>query len=132
MDKIIKSAIMSLIFKDEVYRIVGAAMEVHKELGCGFLEAVYQEALEYEFQLQKIPYVREAKLDIYYKKALLKKNYEADFLCFENIIVETKALSSLISEHEAQLLNYLKATNLRVGLLINFGKKSLEYKRMVR
>jgi len=123
---------MELIYKNEVYKITGAAMEVHSELGCGFLEAVYQEALELEFQFRKIPYRREAKLDIYYKDILLKKYYEADFICYDKIIVELKALSGLTSEHESQLLNYLKATNLRVGLLINFGKQSLEYKRMVK
>ena len=98
-------------------------MEVHRELGCGFYEAVYQEALELEFQDRKIPYEREARLDIYYKKQLLKKYYQADFICFENVIVELKALSALTSEHESQLLNCLKATGLEVGLLINFGKK---------
>ena len=123
---------MELIYKNEVYQITGAAMEVHSKLGCGFLEAVYQEALELEFQFRKIPYRREARLDIYYKDILLKKYYEADFICYDKIIVELKALSGLTSEHESQLLNYLKATNLRVGLLINFGKQSLEYKRMVK
>jgi len=120
-----------LIHGAEVYKIVGAAMEVHNELGCGFLEAVYQEALELEFQYKKIPYKREAKLEVYYKEQLLKKHYEADFICFDNVIVELKALSALTSEHESQLLNYLKATGLKVGLLINFGAKRLEYKRMV-
>ena len=123
---------MELIYKDEVYQIIGAAMEVHKELGCGFLEAVYQEALEIEFQLRKIPYLREPKLNIYYKEQILTKYYEADFICFDNIIVELKALSGLISDHESQMLNYLKATKLKVGLLINFGRQSLEYKRMVK
>jgi len=123
---------MDLIYKEEVYQIIGAALEVHKELGCGFLEAVYQEALELEFQFQNIPYIREPKLSIYYKEQLLNKYYEADFICFDKIIIETKALSGLVSEHESQLLNYLKATRLKVGLLINFGKQSLEYKRMVK
>ena len=123
---------MELIFKNEVYQIIGAAMEVHKELGCGFLEAVYQEALEIEFRLRKIPYLREPKLNIYYKEQILTKYYEADFICFDNIIVELKALSGLISDHESQMLNYLKATKLKVGVLINFGRQSLEYKRMVK
>jgi GxxExxY protein len=123
---------MELIYKEEVYRIIGAAMEVHGELGCGFLEAVYQEALEIEFQIQQIPFRREVKLEIYYKEQLLKKYYEADFICFNNIIVELKALSTLTSEHEAQLLNYLKATNMKLGILINFGGTSLQYKRMVK
>ena len=123
---------MELIYKNEVYQIIGAAIEVHKELGRGFLEAVYQEALALEFQFREIPYSREAKLDIYYKERLLDKYYEADFICFDTVIVELKALSDLTSEHESQLLNYLKATRLKVGLLINFGKQSLEYKRMVK
>jgi len=123
---------MGLIYKEEVYRIIGSAMEVHRELGPGFLEKVYQEALELEFQFSKISYQREAKLNIYYKKTLLNKYFEADFVCFDKIIVELKALSGLTSEHESQLLNYLKATNLKLGLLINFGKESLEYKRMIR
>ena len=123
---------MELIYKSEVYQINGAAMEVHKELGCGFLEAVYQEALELEFQFRKIPYRREAKLSIYYKDRHLNKYYEADFICFDKIIVEVKALSYLTSEHESQILNYLKATKLKLGLLINFGKQSLEYKRMIK
>jgi len=123
---------MELIYKNEVYQIIGAAMEVHKELGCGFLEAVYQEALELEFMFRKIPYQREKKLNIFYKGILLNKYYEADFICFDKVIVELKALSGLTSDHEAQLLNYLKTTNLKVGLLINFGRQSLEYKRMVR
>ena len=123
---------MELIYKNEVYQIIGAAIEVHKELGCGFLEAVYQEALEIELQFKKIPYDREVKLNIYYKEQLLKKYYEADFVCFDKIILEIKALSGLTSEHESQLLNYLKATNLKVGILINFGRQNLEYKRMVK
>ena len=123
---------MELIYKNEVYQIIGAAIEVHKELGCGFLEAVYQEAFEIELRFRKIPYDREVKLNIYYKEQLLKKYYEADFVCFDKIILELKALSGLTSEHESQLLNYLKATNLKVGLLINFGRQNLEYKRMVK
>ena len=123
---------MELLYKNEVYQIIGAAMAVHKELGCGFLEPVYQEALELEFQFRAIQYVKEAKLDIYYKGRLLKKYYEADFICFDAIIVELKALSDITSEHEAQLLNYLKATSLKVGILINFGKQSLDYKRMIK
>jgi len=123
---------MELIYKNEVYQIIGAAIEVHKELGCGFLEAVYQEAFEIELRFRKIPYDREVKLNIYYKEQLLKKYYEADFVCFDKIILELKALSGLTSDHESQLLNYLKATNLKVGLLINFGRQNLEYKRMVK
>ena len=107
-------------------------MEVHKELGCGFLEPVYQEALEIEFKNQGIPYKREKELKIYFKGIELRKRYNADFICYEKIIVEVKALSQLVSDHEAQLLNYLKATGYKLGLLVNFGEKSLKYKRMVR
>ena len=120
-----------LLYEEETYKIIGAAMEVHRELGCGFLEAVYQEALEKEFYLQHIPYKREMPLPVYYKNELLQKTYIADFVCYDKIIVELKALSGLNNEHEAQILNYLKAVKLRVGLLINFGGKSLENKRMV-
>jgi GxxExxY protein len=123
---------MGYLYEQETYKIIGAAMEVHSVLGCGFLEAVYQEALEKEFSLQDIPYKREVTLPIYYKDKLLQKTYIADFVCFEKIIVELKALSNLTNEHLAQVLNYLKATKLKLGLLINFGKPSLEYKRIIR
>lgn len=118
--------------KDErTYRIIGAAIEVHKELGCGFLEAVYQEALERELSAQEIPFKSQAIIRIAYKGKPLGKTYQADFVCYNEIIVEIKAISSLSGIEEAQLINYLKATGLNVGLLINFGAKSLEYKRLV-
>ena len=122
---------VDLIYKEEVYNIIGAAMEVHNELGCGFLEAVYQEAFEIELQNQKISHNREEVIEIYYKDIVLDKKYRADFICYDKIIVELKALSQLSSENEAQVLNYLKATNMKVALLINFGSKSLQYKRFV-
>ena len=122
---------MSLIFEEETYAIIGAAMDVHKELGNGFLEAVYQEALAIEFVNRKIHVKRESPLKIHYKNRQLSKVYIADFICYDKIIVELKAVSHLSVEHEAQLLNYLKATKLKLGLLINFGAKSLEHKRMV-
>ena len=122
---------MSLIFEEETYAIIGAAMEVHKELGNGFLEAVYQEALAIEFVNRKIHVERESPLKIHYKNTQLSKVYIADFICYGKIIVELKAVLHLSVEHEAQLLNYLKATKLKLGLLINFGAKSLEHKRMV-
>ena len=122
---------MELIYKEEVYAIVGAAMEVHKILGAGFLEAVYQEALEKEFILRNIPYEREKQLKILYKGQELSKYYVADFLCYEHVIVETKALSALTNDHLAQVLNYLKATKNEIGLLMNFGRQSLEYKRVI-
>ncbi len=106
-------------------------MEVHKELGAGFLESVYQEAFELELQKQGIPYEREALLNIYYKGTKLKKCYSADFICYDKIIVELKALAELSTDHEAQVLNYLKTAKLKLGLLINFGSRSLQYKRLV-
>jgi GxxExxY protein len=123
---------MELIYKEEVYDIVGAAMEVHNELGNGFLEAIYQEALEIEFAIRGVENRRQPDLRVFYKEHLLKKSYQPDFICYNKIIVEVKALSKLASEHESQLLNYLKATNMRVGVLINFGAERLDYKRMVR
>ena len=118
--------------KDErTYKIIGAAIEVHKELGCGFLEAVYQEALGKEFAYQAIPFKPQPIIQIAYKGKPLDKTYQPDFICYEEIIVEIKALSSLSGIEEAQLINYLKATGLKVGLLINLGSKSLEYKRFV-
>jgi GxxExxY protein len=123
---------MELLYKDEAYRIIGAAMEVHKELGHGFLEGVYQEALEKEFNLQKIPCKREVSIAISYKNEPLSRKYIADFICYDKIIVELKALAALNSDHQAQVLNYLKASKLKLGILINFGIKSLEYQRIIR
>ena len=121
-----------LLLKDEVYSIIGAAMEVHSILGCGFLEPVYQEALEIELRKRNIPYVPQKQLPIYYKDNRLKKTYVADYIAFEKIVIEIKAITHLSSLEEAQLLNYLKATDHEVGLLINFGAESLQWKRMVR
>ncbi len=120
-----------LIYKQESFKIIGACMEVHKVLGCGFLEAVYQEALAIEFERRKIPYEQEKSLHIQYKKRLLKKTYDADFVCYEKIIVEIKAIGELHSSNIAQTLNYLKATDFKLGLLVNFGATSLHYKRIV-
>jgi len=122
---------MDLIYKKESYRIIGAAMEVHKELGPGFLEAVYQEAFEIELQRQNIPYEREKLLNIFYKGVKLKKRYEADFVCFDNIIVELKAMEDFNNDHVAQVLNYLKITGFKLGLLFNFGRESLQIKRLI-
>lgn len=123
---------MDILFKDEAYQIIGACMEVHRELGHGFLEAVYQESLEREFILKKIPFEREVPLRIHYKGIVLNKFYVADFVCYGKIILEMKALNVLTTQHESQVLNYLKATSYQLGILVNFGSKSLEYKRMVR
>ena len=120
-----------ILYKDECYKIIGACMNVHKELGPGFLEAVYQESLAFEFFEQRIPFEKEKDIRIFYKDKLLDKCYKADFLCFEKIIVELIALSELSNDHISQLLNYLKATKLRVGLLVNFGSSSLIYKRLI-
>ena len=119
------------LYESETYAIIGCAMEVHRHLGCGFLEAVYQEALEIEFQNRAIPFCREKVLEIQYKGSPLQKKYVADFVCFDKIIIELKALSSFTSEHYAQVLNYLKATGYRLGLLINFGTTSLGHKRII-
>ncbi len=106
-------------------------MEVHKSLGCGFLEAVYQEALEIEFALQGIPFEREVRIKIDYKGHILQKEYVADFICYDKIVLEIKALTQLNSDNLAQTLNYLKATEHQLGLLVNFGEQSLKHKRVV-
>jgi GxxExxY protein len=120
-----------LVFKDEVYKIVGAAIEVSNELGCGFLEAVYEEALKIEFAAKEIPFISQKEIEIIYKGQILNKKYYADFLCFNSIIVEIKAIKRLTEIEEAQILNYLKATGLPLGILINFGSTKLEWKRFV-
>ena len=107
------------------YAIIGAAMEVHRQLGCGFLEGVYQEALELEFTARGIPFVAQVELRIRYKGQLLETYYQADMLCYDSIVVELKALARLGGVEEAQVLNYLKATGHEIGLLLNFGCASL-------
>jgi len=119
------------LFKDECFKIVGACMAVHNELGNAFLEPVYQEALALELQKQNIPYTREKRLEIFYKETLLEKKYYADFLCYDQIVVELKATSSLADEHIAQALNYLSALKLRMALLVNFGSPRLQWKRVI-
>jgi len=113
------------------YTIIGAAMEVHKQLGHGFLEPVYQEALAIEFGSRNIPFRREVRLPIRYKGQLLGTTYCADFICFDSIIVELKALSRMSGMEESQVINYLKATSFQLGLLFNFGTRSLEHRRLV-
>ncbi len=121
-----------LLLKDEVYAIVGAAIEVHKELGPGFLEPVYHEAMEIELRERSIAFESQKSMAIRYKGRTLSKGYIVDIVCFESIIVELKAQEKLSGKEEAQVLNYLKATRLKVGLLINFGSHGkLEWKRFV-
>ena len=121
-----------LLFKDEVYAIIGAAMDVYNQLGPGFSEAIYQEAMEIETESRNIPNKPQQDIFVVYKGKTLKKFFTPDFICYEKIIVEIKALDRLTSREEAQLLNYLKATDMPVGLLINFGAdRDLEWKRMV-
>ena len=121
-----------IIYKDEAYKIVGAMISVHKELGCGYLEAVYQEALAIEFMLQGIPFEREKEMDILYKGHSICKKYRADFICYDKIIVELKAVEKLLPEFKAQTLNYMKMSNSKLGILANFGQPSLEVQRLVR
>ena len=115
-------------FQQEIYDIIGAAMEVQNELGRGFAELVYHEALNIELGLRGIPYETEKLITITYKGHLLDRTYKADLVCYDNIVVELKSVEKLKTEHTAQLLNYLKATKLPLGILINFGETPLKYK----
>ncbi len=115
----------------ETYSVIGAAMAVHNELGMGFLENVYQEALEHEFKINKIPFEREKRININYKDTILQSYYIVDFVCFNNVLVEIKASKNISGIDKSQLINYLKATKLEKGLLINFGTQKLEYKRII-
>lgn len=110
-----------VLFPDECYAIQGTIFDVYKEMGCGFLEAVYQECLEKEFAKRIIPFRPQVELQLNYKGEPLKQTYKPDFICYDKIIVEIKAVKELGAEHKAQLLNYLKATGLELGLLVNFG-----------
>jgi GxxExxY protein len=124
---------MGLVFEEQTYKILGACFEVYKDKGCGFLEAVYQECLEIEFDLQGIPSQPHAELALTYKGRQLQQTYIPDFICFGKVVVELKAVSELADEHRAQLHNYLKATGYRVGLLVNFGHyPKVEYERIIR
>src|SRR5579875_2083572 len=118
MANLLKGEAMELIYKDEAYAIVGACFEVYNELGCGFLEAVYQECLEMELTLRGIPFLPQAELGLVYKGRSLKQVYQPDFICYEKIILEIKAASDLDDSHRAQVHNYLKATGHRLSLLV--------------
>lgn len=109
------------MLEKETYAIRGAVFEVYKEMGCGFLEAVYQECLEKEFFQREIPFVAQKELRLTYKAELLQQTYKPDFICYNQIILEIKAVKDIAPEHKAQVFNYLKATQLKLGLLINFG-----------
>ena len=123
---------MELVYRDEVYQIVGACFEVYNEKGCGFVEAVYQECFEIELALRNIPFQAQPELQLEYKKRVLSQKYRPDVVCYGKIIVEMKAVSELVDEHRAQVLNYLNATGHRVGLLVNFGHHpKLEWERFV-
>lgn len=110
-----------ILFKEESYAIQGAIFEVYREMGCGFLESVYQECLEKELRIRTIPFVPQAELKLAYKGEPLQQTYKPDFICFGQIIVELKAVKEIAPEHMAQVINYLKATGIKLGLLVNFG-----------
>jgi GxxExxY protein len=110
-----------IIYKDECFVIQGAVFEVYRAMGCGFLESVYQECLHKEFTARQVPFVAQPSLALAYKGQTLEKVFRPDFICFDTIVIELKAVREILSEHKAQVLNYLKATGRRVGLLVNFG-----------
>lgn len=122
----------NLFYRDESYKIRGALFAVHNELGCGFLERVYQDALEVEFRLRNIPYEREKTIQVVYKGEPLGEPYRADFVCYGKVIIELKSVSEILDVHRAQIINYLKATKMKLGFLVNFGEESLNIERIVR
>ncbi len=124
---------MEIVFNDESYAIMGACCEVYKEMGCGFLEAFYQECLTLEFGFQDIPFREQVELELSYKKNTLTQKYVPDYVCFDKIIVEIKAVKQLDDVHRAQVHNYLKSTGYKLGLLVNFGHHpKVEWDRIVR
>jgi len=120
-----------LIYKEEAYKIIGVCFEVHNNLGAGFLEIVYKDALEYEFNKCLIPYKREVEYEVHYKNIILPHKFYADFVIFDNIILEIKAVNGIVDEHIAQTINYFKVSGKKLGLLVNFGELKLNYKRLV-
>lgn len=124
---------VEIVYKEESYRIMGACFEVYNQMGSGFVEPVYQECLCLEFADQRIPNAPKVKLDLRYKERPLEQKYEPDFICFDSIILELKAVKELMDQHRAQVHNYLKATGYKLGLLVNFGNHpKLEWERIVR
>lgn len=121
-----------LFYPEESYKIRGALYAVYNELGCGYLERVYQDALEVEFRLQNIPYEREKAIQVTYKGKPLGEPYRADFVCYGKIIVELKAVAELLGVHRAQVVHYLKATKMKLGFLVNFGEENINIERFVR
>ncbi|MCK9554334.1 GxxExxY protein [bacterium] len=135
IDSKTKNAVLDneFIYKNEAYKILGACFEVYNELGTGFLEAIYQECLRIEFSKRKVPFIEKPSLTVKYKGEQLKQKYEPDFICFDEVIVEIKAVKSIAEEHKAQIHNYLKVTGKRLGFLINFGSyPGIEYQRIIR
>jgi len=120
-----------ILYKEESYKIIGACMKVHRELGSGFLEAIYDEALKNEFTNSDIPFKSQVKLHVFYEGQQLKKYYIADFICYDKIILEIKSVSQIPVVFYAQIKNYLTATKKELGMLINFGQPSLTYKRII-
>ena len=122
---------MDLIYKEEAYKIIGICMEVHNNLGAGFLEIVYKDALEYEFNLAGIPYQREKEFAVNYKGKVLPPKFYADFVVFDKIILEIKSVNDIIDAHVAQAINYLKISENQLALIVNFGENKLYYKRII-
>ncbi len=121
-----------LLYREECYKIIGSCFEVYNNLGSGFLENVYQECLEIEMRNQKIDFIPQKEIEIKYKDSVINHKYRADLVCYDKIIVEVKAVSKLANEHKAQVINYLKATGYKLGILVNFGAfQKLEYERIV-
>jgi GxxExxY protein len=123
---------IELIYKEESYKILGACFEVYREKGCGFVEPVYQECMEIELRLQGVPFVAQRPLGLEYKKCPLRSTYQPDFVCFDKIILELKAVTELTEENRAQVQNYLKATGFKLGLLVNLGHYSTTFSQDVR
>ena len=121
----------NILYKDESYRIIGACMKVHRELGAGFLESIYEEALKKEFFNSGIPFNNQVKLNVYYNGEKLNKFYKADFICYDKIILEIKSVSQVPYVFYSQIKNYLTATKKELGMLVNFGQSSLTYKRII-